>query len=537
MSKSDLKEKQFTISDLLTIIIVVAAMTAVLAPTLVKAGETANRADCVNSLKKLAFLLSASESVADNSLILEGPNSSGADLTPIGPFKLAAATYADTSYNPSADITLSGDVWAYTWTYTWVDACFVPDDYSNIQAALDNCPKSEIIVRDGVYTGSNNKNLNFYGNAITLRSENGPTNCIIDCEGDGRGFSFVSGEGGGTRVDGFTITNGFSAGGGPFPDGWGGGIYCSESSPRIRHCIIKDNQAANSGGGVGCYSNASPFIQNCLIIENSAQWGGGVYYNHNANPSIKNTTISGNAATGGGGIYADDHSFLYIRESIIADNSAVYGSEIELLGTSSLDIAYSNVNGGMSGVFLQPGSTLSIGEGNIIADPLFATGTLGQYYLSQVAAGQSVNSPCINARSQSAFEVGLDGHTTRTDHAADSDWVDMGYHYGPVLNQITCELPENESVLYSVPTICWEPNGGSNNIYAVDFSLSYSGLWLSTWENLHIQISDTYWEMSPELWDLIPSASYVYWRVRGADFAAQPPDVVISNEVFWFYKP
>ena len=38
----------------------------------------------------------------------------------------------------------------------------------------------EVVVSEGTYTGRNNVDLRFYGKAITLRSESGPENTIID---------------------------------------------------------------------------------------------------------------------------------------------------------------------------------------------------------------------------------------------------------------------------------------------------------------------------------------------------------------------
>ena len=59
------------------------------------------------------------------------------------------------------------------------------------------------------------------------------------------------------------------------------------------------------------------------------------------------------------------------------------------------------------------------GVGNIGGDPLFVTGPLGDYYLSQIAAGQGSDSPCVDAGSDTAENLGLDSRTTRTDHGSD----------------------------------------------------------------------------------------------------------------------
>ena len=46
---------------------------------------------------------------------------------------------------------------------------------------------------------------------MTIQSENGPENCIIDCNADGRAFIFQSGEDTDTIIDGFMIFDGNSA--------------------------------------------------------------------------------------------------------------------------------------------------------------------------------------------------------------------------------------------------------------------------------------------------------------------------------------
>jgi hypothetical protein len=110
-----------------------------------------------------------------------------------------------------------------------------PADFNNIQAAIDDSNDGDtIIVSDGTYTGDGNRDIDFLGKAITLRSENGPVNCIIDCQGSEadphRGFTFHSGEGPNSVLAGLTITNGARFG--------AGGIHCEYSSPKITNCVI-----------------------------------------------------------------------------------------------------------------------------------------------------------------------------------------------------------------------------------------------------------------------------------------------------------
>ena len=119
----------------------------------------------------------------------------------------------------------------------------VPSQYAAIQAAIDHATDGDtVLVADGLYTGEGNKNIDFRGKAIVLRSENGAEVCIIDCEGCGRGFYFHSGETASSLVDGFTVTHG--------REELGGGICCKDSSsPTITNNIFMDNTGVYWGGG------------------------------------------------------------------------------------------------------------------------------------------------------------------------------------------------------------------------------------------------------------------------------------------------
>ena len=118
----------------------------------------------------------------------------------------------------------------------------VPTDYPTIQAGIDAAVDRDIVlVADGNYVGPGNKDLDFKGKAITVQSENGPESCVIDMQGNGRGFYFHSGETKSSVLSGFTITNGRAD--------YGGGIRCS-SEPTITNCIIIGNTAVRSGGGI-----------------------------------------------------------------------------------------------------------------------------------------------------------------------------------------------------------------------------------------------------------------------------------------------
>lgn len=182
---------------------------------------------------------------------------------------------------------------------------YVPKDFYYIQSALDSAsPGDTVMVSDGIYTGEKNRNLNFMGKSLTLRSENGPENCIIDCEQKGRGVLFGSGETNNALFSGFTMINGNPQGSGQ--EGWyGGGIYIGrDSSPiiencRIMNCLSSGMSASGSGGGIFCAKDSSPTITNCLITGNVAmQNGGGITCEEDSSVTILNCIISNNEAMG-----------------------------------------------------------------------------------------------------------------------------------------------------------------------------------------------------------------------------------------------
>ena len=96
---------------------------------------------------------------------------------------------------------------------------------------------------------------------------------------------------------------------------------------------------------------------------------------------------------------------------------------------SSLSVACSDVEGGQGAVYVGTGSTLTWGSGNIGADPRFVSEITSDYRLKQIAAGQTITSPCVETGSISAVNAGLALYTTRLDEVPDRGIVDMGYHY------------------------------------------------------------------------------------------------------------
>ena len=212
-------------------------------------------------------------------------------------------------------------------------------DFATIQAAIDDSNDGDtVLVADGTYTGDGNHEIDFHGKAITVRSENGPEHCIVDCTGGGKGFYiskdfFVYGnEDANSILDGFTVSNGRG--------GNGGGIRCM-GNPTILNCWIIGCSAgstmSSNGGGISCDGFGFPIIKNCRIIGNTAPAGGGGISWWGA--IVVNCIISGNSANWGGGVNGEPATVVI--NCIISGNSAKYGGGVN----GVLSITNSTISG------------------------------------------------------------------------------------------------------------------------------------------------------------------------------------------------
>ncbi len=330
----------------------------------------------------------------------------------------------------------------------------VPADFQTIQSAINAADEGDsILVAPGVYR--ENLFIATDNKTVLIKAAAGPENTIIDGRNAGSAVTFQSfqvfppnnGEPD-SRIEGFTITNGNAQS--------GGGIRCVNSNPRIVNCRIIGNAAGSAGGGGIHCEDGYPLIQNCLIANNtSSGLGGGVRFD-NTTAAVRNCMIQSNAAAGDGAavfslwgsvellnctatenigqsgtaFYNGNHT---VADSILWGNHAPQNDELRLFG-GTLTVDFSTVMGGSQNVAVD-GGNLVWQDHNLDLDPQFAPGPIDCYYLHAIGEGQQTEqSPCIDAGSANAVDLGLDGRTTRGDEGTDAGVVDMGYHY-PVTGQ------------------------------------------------------------------------------------------------------
>ncbi|MBN1124670.1 MAG: right-handed parallel beta-helix repeat-containing protein [Sedimentisphaerales bacterium] len=211
--------------------------------------------------------------------------------------------------------------------------------------------------------------------------------------------------------------------------GNGGGIYIEEAAPVIVSCQLQNNQSRQTGGamyilGIEDQGN-HPAIINCLIIFNRAQGFGGSIYMDSSSPTIRLCTIAYN-----NGALDEDNPRLGRTGGIVAvgeDINPVINHCILHQNGDSLrgcNASYSCIT---------DFDIDSVGQGNVYDDPLFITGPLGDYYLSQAAGNQPQDSPCVDAGQSILTQLqniyGLsDQITTSVTSTDDVGQTDIGYH-------------------------------------------------------------------------------------------------------------
>ncbi len=200
----------------------------------------------------------------------------------------------------------------------------------------------------------------------------------------------------------------------------------------IAGCVFSSN-LAEYGGALYIY-DASPVIYNNLFTDNHVLVNASAIYCAYSYPRLTNNTIVGNPMNNEEYPYEETGAILcFLAKPVLTNN---------IIRNNDPDSPYIHTQVWQGKAFYTWFNNIEAGtvtNGNIDADPLFRSGPDGGFYLSQQAAGDPADSPCLDSGSGPADAVGspvpgavptIGLTTSRTDQVNDSGLVDMGFHYG-----------------------------------------------------------------------------------------------------------
>ena len=242
----------------------------------------------------------------------------------------------------------------------------------------------------------------------------------------------------GGRIEGNTITS-----------NQGGGIYLNESAYRVERNTIMDNRADSTGtytsGGITSYMT-SPVIAGNMIARNTTTGfygrGGGILCHFASDCVISGNTIADNSAGFCGGGVCSMGTRVKIANSILWGNDAPTGPQIRTEAyfyASFIAVTYTDVEGGIDGVSMEPGTEFKWLPGNIVQPPIFADPGNGDYHLTWLSPCRDSGRDSVPGMTDSDFEGDPRPFGEMPDMGADEFHLHL-YHAGDVLPGGSAEI-------------------------------------------------------------------------------------------------
>jgi hypothetical protein len=288
--------------------------------------------------------------------------------------------------------------------------------YASIKKAMSSATNGDTInVLPGTYQGSGNCAIALSGKQLTLRSLNGPSNTIIDLQGNYaiKADGSISNN---TVIDGFTFKNGYYS---TSTDWRSEGIITIHNGLTINDCVFYSNTVVAAYVTTGTAiiaqnwvpdSQQPPSINNCLFYSNSIgggaslgwAWGrasvigsGASSQATSVNMSVQNCTIANNrlytAVSGAAGLLIPLNAGMIVN-CITWNNTPAYDPAHPSVTAQTWAVqsqAYSISQDGFNASYNSNITTINA----ITNNPLFVNPALGDYSLKPTSPAKNAGSP------------------------------------------------------------------------------------------------------------------------------------------------
>ncbi len=195
-------------------------------------------------------------------------------------------------------------------------------------------PGGVILLGDGIYSGTGNRDLVLDARTVTIRSVSGDsTACVIDLQGSAsdphHGFRLTNGTV--LNLDRLTLRNGYAVN--------GAAMSVNTSTLNAQGCIFESSETSNAGGAIN-FLNAGGRLDGCRFTGNRTIYAGGALYLNNSAPVISMCLFDGNHADNWGGAVHGQNplSVFELASCTFARNDAPQGSSIYVRGGSAVSL-------------------------------------------------------------------------------------------------------------------------------------------------------------------------------------------------------
>jgi parallel beta-helix repeat protein len=345
------------------------------------------------------------------------------------------------------------------------------ETYTSIQSAVTAAnPFDTITVRDGIYT----ENIDVTVDNVTIRSENGSANCVVNASASSDHVFEVTADY--VNISGFTVQNATGTG--------KAGIYLNH----VDHCTISENTAsnnycgiylsssstntltgntANSNGYYGIYLHSSSTNTLTGNTANSNNNIAGILLSSSSTNTLTNNTVSNNIA----GIFLYTGSNDNNLTGNTANSNGYYGIYL-YTGSNNNNLTGNTANSNnYHGIFLDSSSTNTL-TGN--------TANSNSIYGIHLSSSSNNNNISGNTASNNAYGIGLHSSSTNTltDNTANSNNNYGIYLSSSSTNNLTGNIA-NSNGYYGI----YLYTGSNNNLAGNTASNNYAGIWLSSSSN------------------------------------------------------